>query len=67
MLKALTKSLFGSSNDRYVKSMDKIVNQIKVHPHVRQWALVALARMLDLAGSAAPSSSTHAVEELSGA
>ena len=28
MLKALTKSLFGSSNDRYVKSMDKIVNQI---------------------------------------
>ncbi len=46
---------------------DKIVNQIKVHPHVRQWALVALARMLDLAGSAAPSSSTHAVEELSGA
>ena len=28
MLKALTKSLFGSSNDRYVKSMDKIVNRI---------------------------------------
>ena len=28
MLKALTKSLFGSSNDRYVKSMDKIVNKI---------------------------------------
>ena len=28
MLKALTKTVFGSSNDRYVKSMGKIVNQI---------------------------------------
>ena len=28
MLKALTKTIFGSSNDRYVKSMGKIVNQI---------------------------------------
>jgi preprotein translocase subunit SecA len=28
MLSTLTKSLFGSSNDRYVKSLDKIVRQI---------------------------------------
>ena len=28
MFKTITKSLFGSSNDRYVKSIGKIVNQI---------------------------------------
>ncbi|MEW4448169.1 preprotein translocase subunit SecA [Qipengyuania sp. JC766] len=28
MLKALSKSIFGSSNDRYVKSLGKIVNEI---------------------------------------
>ena len=31
MLGALAKSLFGSSNDRYVKSLDKIVQQIAVY------------------------------------
>ncbi|MCB2083011.1 MAG: preprotein translocase subunit SecA, partial [Sphingomonadaceae bacterium] len=28
MIKAITKSIFGSANDRYVKSLGKIVNQI---------------------------------------
>ena len=28
MLGALAKSLFGSSNDRYVKSLDRIVQEI---------------------------------------
>ena len=28
MLGAVAKALFGSSNDRYVKSLDKIVQQI---------------------------------------
>ena len=31
MLGALAKSIFGSSNDRYVKSLDKIVGQIAVY------------------------------------
>ncbi len=30
MIGAIVKSLFGSSNDRYVKSLDKIVNKINV-------------------------------------
>ena len=28
MFKAIAKSIFGSSNDRYVKSIGKVVNQI---------------------------------------
>ena len=31
MLGALAKSIFGSSNDRYVKSLDKIVRQIAAY------------------------------------
>jgi preprotein translocase subunit SecA len=35
MLGSLAKSLFGSSNDRYVKSLDKIVRQIAAYePHL---------------------------------
>jgi quinolinate synthase len=29
----------------------KVVNQISVHPQVRQWALIALNRMLDITAS----------------
>ena len=31
MLAALAKSIFGSSNDRYVKSIDKVVRQIAAY------------------------------------
>jgi quinolinate synthase len=31
----------------------KVVNQIKVHPHVRKWSLVALDRMLSITAAAA--------------
>ena len=40
----------------------KVVNQIKVHPQVRHWALVALDRMLQLTGSGAPTRSRHTEE-----
>ena len=32
----------------------KVVNQIKVDEHTRQWATVALQRMLQIKGSAVP-------------
>lgn len=36
MLQAIAKSLFGSSNDRYVKSIGKVVDQINaLEPHIK--------------------------------
>jgi quinolinate synthase len=31
----------------------KVVNEIKVHPHVKHWSLISMNRMLDLVGSGA--------------
>ena len=36
MLGSLAKSIFGSSNDRYVKSLDKVVRQIAAYEGTMQ-------------------------------
>src|SRR5690606_1173151 len=40
----------------------KVVNQIKVHPHVRHWSLVSLQRMLDVTADAKWAAPVQSVE-----
>ncbi|WJY18499.1 preprotein translocase subunit SecA [Alteriqipengyuania flavescens] len=48
MLGAITKSIFGSANDRYVKSLDKIVRQIEaLEPQIQDLTDAELAGQTD--------------------
>ena len=67
MFGALAKSLFGSSNDRYVKSLDKIVRQINdFEPTLKALndeELAAQTADAELAARFAPVAATLRAEE----